>query len=132
MISYFSEDIDFNLKNKRLNNSLLNLVAEIEIKRLGFISVRFCSDGYLLDINKRYLQHDYFTDIITFDYTEGDRLSGDLFISVDTVRANAEEYGSDAKLFLKMAEAYIAAASTVITNSEGSDVDLIHEVDEAC
>ena len=44
----------------------------------------------------------------------------------------AEEYGSDAKLFLKMAEAYIAAASTVITNSEGSDVDLIHEVDEAC
>lgn len=95
MISYFSEDIDFNLKNKRLNNRWLNLVAESEIKRVGDISVIFCSDGYLLDINKRYLQHDYFTDIITFDYTEGDRLSGDLFISVDTVRANAEEYGSD-------------------------------------
>lgn len=95
MISYFSEDIDFNLKNKRLNNRWLNLVAESEIKRIGDISVIFCSDGYLLDINKRYLRHDYFTDIITFDYTEGDRLSGDLFISVDTVRANAEEYGSD-------------------------------------
>ncbi len=95
MISYFSEDIDFNLKNKRLNNRWLNLVAESEIKRVGDISVIFCSDGYLLDINKRYLRHDYFTDIITFDYTEGDRLSGDLFISVDTVRANAEEYGSD-------------------------------------
>lgn len=95
MISYFSEDIDFNLKNKRLNNRWLNLVAESEIKRVGDISVIFCSDGYLLDINKRYLRHDYLTDIITFDYTEGDRLSGDLFISVDTVRANAEEYGSD-------------------------------------
>lgn len=95
MISYFSEDIDFNLKNKRLNNRWLNLVAESEIKRVGDISVIFCSDGYLLDINIRYLRHDYFTDIITFDYTEGDRLSGDLFISVDTVRANAEEYGSD-------------------------------------
>lgn len=95
MISYFSEDIDFNLKNKRLNNRWLNLVAESEIKRVGDISVIFCSDGYLLDINKRYLRHDYFTDIITFDYTEGDRLSGDLFISVDTVRENAEEYGSD-------------------------------------
>ena len=65
------------------------------MKRIGDISIIFCSDPYILDINIRYLHHDYFTDIITFDYTEGDRLSGDLFISLDTVRANADEYGSD-------------------------------------
>ena len=62
--------------------------------RLGDISIIFCSDPYILDINQRYLQHDYFTDIITFDYCEGKVLSGDLFISIDTVRENAAEYGA--------------------------------------
>lgn len=95
MISYFTEDVVFKFKNKRLNNKWLTLVAESEVKRIGDISIIFCSDPYILDINIRYLHHDYFTDIITFDYTEGDRLSGDLFISLDTVRANAAEYGSD-------------------------------------
>lgn len=95
MISYFTEDVVFKFKNKRLNNKWLTLVAESEVKRIGDISIIFCSDSYILDINIRYLHHDYFTDIITFDYTEGDRLSGDLFISLDTVRANAAEYGSD-------------------------------------
>lgn len=95
MISYFTEDVVFKFKNKRLNNKWLTLVAESEVKRIGDISIIFCSDPYILDINIRYLHHDYFTDIITFDYTEGDRLSGDLFISLDTVRANADEYGSD-------------------------------------
>ena len=53
------------------------------------------SRNYILDVNQKYLQHDYFTDIITFDYCEGDKLSGDLFISVDTVRENAIEYGTE-------------------------------------
>lgn len=51
----------------------------------------------MLDINQKYLQHDYFTDIITFDYCEGDRLSGDLFISVDSVRENSVEFGTEFK-----------------------------------
>ena len=58
----------------------------------GEISIIFCSDSYLLEINKKYLGHDYYTDIITFDYCEQNRISGDLFISVDTVKANAEFY----------------------------------------
>ena len=95
MISYFFEDIDFLFKGKTLNNRWLKLVAESEIRRLGQINIIFCSDNYILDVNQRYLQHDYFTDIITFDYCEGDRLSGDLFISVDTVRENAIEYGTE-------------------------------------
>ena len=94
MISYFFEDTDFIFKGKALNNKWLRIVAESEIRRLGQISIIFCSDNYILDINQRFLQHDYFTDIITFDYCEGDRLSGDLFISVDSVRENAIEYGS--------------------------------------
>ena len=95
MISYFFEDTDFIFKSKVLTRKWLKLVAESEIRRIGDINVIFCSDNYILDINQRYLQHDYFTDIITFDYCEGDILSGDLFISVDSVRENAIEYGTE-------------------------------------
>lgn len=97
MIRYYKEDCKFDLKGKALNNRWLKLVAESEIKKIGDINVIFCSDNYILDVNMKYLQHDYFTDIITFDYCEGDRLSGDLFISVDTVRENAIEYGTEFK-----------------------------------
>ena len=75
----------------------MKLAAESEIRRIGNISIIFCSDNYVLDINQKYLQHDYFTDIITFDYCEGDRLSGDLFISVDSVRENSVEFGTEFK-----------------------------------
>ena len=95
MISYFFEDTDFQFKKKTLNNKWLKLVAESEIRRVGQINIIFCSDNYILDVNQQFLQHDYFTDIITFDYCEGDVLSGDLFISVDTVRENAIEYGTE-------------------------------------
>ena len=69
------------------------MVAGSEVKELGDVSIIFCSDNYILDVNMKYLQHDFFTDIITFDYCEGKTLSGDLFISIDTVRENAREYG---------------------------------------
>ena len=95
MISYYFEDTDFIFKGKTLNNKWLRLVAESEIRKIGNISIIFCSDNYILDVNQKYLQHDYFTDIITFDYCEGDKLSGDLFISVDTVKDNALEYGTE-------------------------------------
>ena len=95
MVSFFTEDTSFSFKEKRLTARWLKLVAESEIRRLGDISIIFCSDTYILDMNMKYLQHDYFTDIITFDYCEGDKLSGDLFISVDSVRENAAVYGTD-------------------------------------
>ena len=93
MIAYFSEDVGFEFKGRALNNKWLRLVAESEIRRIGDVSVVFCSDNYILDVNMKYLQHDYFTDIITFDYCEGDKLNGDLIISIDTVRENAVTYG---------------------------------------
>ena len=95
MVSYFTEDTKFAFKEKRLTNRWLKLVAESEIRRLGDISIIFCSDNYILDVNMKYLQHDYFTDIITFDYCEKDILSGDLFISIDSVRENALYYGTE-------------------------------------
>lgn len=94
MISYFTQDTDFKFKSKRLTSQWLKLVAQAESKKLGAVSVIFCSDNYLLDINKKYLNHDYFTDIITFDYCEGDLISGDLFISIDSVKDNSDFYKS--------------------------------------
>ena len=97
MVSYFFQDTDFSFRDRRRTNQWLRIAAESEIRRLGEISVIFCSDNYILDINQKYLGHDYFTDIITFDYCEGDRLSGDLFISVDSVRENSVEFGTEFK-----------------------------------
>ena len=95
MVSYYTEDCSFAFKEKRLNSRWYKFVAESESKRLGDIAVIFCSDNYILDVNIKYLQHDYYTDIITFDYCEGNKLSGDLFISVDSVRENAAFYGTE-------------------------------------
>lgn len=95
MVSYFFEDVKFSFKGRRENNAWLKAVAESEVKRLGSFNIIFCSDNYILDVNRRYLNHDYFTDIITFDYCEGNVISGDLFISIDTVRDNAEFYKAD-------------------------------------
>ena len=93
MIRYFQEDIRFDLKQKMQNNRWLKMVAGSEMRRIGAVNIIFCSDNYILDVNMRYLQHDYFTDIITFDYCEKDILSGDLFIRIDSVRENALFYG---------------------------------------
>ena len=62
---------------------------------MGDVAYIFCDDEKILEVNRQYLQHDYYTDIITFDYTEANRIGGDLFISVDTVRTNAEGLGKD-------------------------------------
>ncbi len=94
MVAFYFEDTDFKLRHKTRIKEWLRLVAESEVFTLGNISVIFCSDNYILDINQKYLQHDYFTDIITFDYTEGNRIAGDLFISLDTVRTNAEQFNA--------------------------------------
>jgi len=92
MIRFFIENVKFKFLYKKEVKQWLTRVAAAEGKRVGEVSIIFCSDEQLLQINRQYLQHDYYTDIITFDYTEENVLSGDLFISLDRVRANAEEY----------------------------------------
>lgn len=95
MIRYFTEDIKFDFKRKLSTRNWLKTVAGSEIRKIGDINIIFCSDNYILDVNMKYLQHDYFTDIITFDYCEGEYLSGDLFISIDSVKENSIFYGTE-------------------------------------
>lgn len=73
----------------------LGRVGESHGRMLGELSYLFCDDEKILQVNREFLQHDYYTDIITFDYCEGNRLSGDLFISLDTVRTNAEQFAGN-------------------------------------
>lgn len=93
MITYQSEDIKMPSIKKRETTEWIKAVAASYQKKVGEIAYIFCSDEKILEVNRQYLKHDYYTDIITFDYTEGNRISGDLFISLDTVRTNAEQFG---------------------------------------
>ena len=79
------------IDQKRLSEWINRVVVNNDFE-IGEINYYFCSDDYLLKINREHLNHDYYTDIITFDYTVGEIISGDLFISVDTVSDNAREY----------------------------------------
>jgi len=94
--------IDFQFINKEIpgfNSEFfilsLSNVVKTELKELGDISIIFVSDQYLLEMNQKYLNHDYFTDIITFDYCDHNVVSGDLFISVDRVKENADSFNVD-------------------------------------
>lgn len=93
MVEVFFEDIE---EVPGVNPEFLfawySNVCDVESKVLGDISIIFCSDEHLLEMNKEYLEHDYYTDIITFDYTQENVVSGDLFISVDRVQDNSNEF----------------------------------------
>ena len=93
MIFYTTENVKAPKLEKRKTNVWIKTVAEKYDKKIGEIAYIFCDDAKILEVNKTYLQHDYFTDIITFDYCEGVVLNGDIFISLDTVRTNAQEFG---------------------------------------
>ncbi|MGI6218433.1 MAG: rRNA maturation RNase YbeY [Bacteroidaceae bacterium] len=94
MITYQTDGTRMPKLKKRETNAWIRQVAQSYGKTIGEIAYIFCSDERILEVNRQYLQHDYYTDIITFDYCEGNRLSGDLFISLDTVRSNATLYGT--------------------------------------
>ena len=94
-IRFASQDIDFELSQAQKVKKWVSQVIQLRGKRVGNISYLFCDDEYLLGVNQQYLNHDTYTDIITFDYVEGDVLSGDLFISIDSVRENASFYGAE-------------------------------------
>lgn len=94
-ISFYAENISLPPIKKRVVGNWIRTVAGTYGKKTGDISYIFCSDEKILEVNRQYLQHDYYTDIITFDYTQGDKISGDLFISLETVRTNAEAFHTD-------------------------------------
>ncbi|MBR0362063.1 MAG: rRNA maturation RNase YbeY, partial [Paraprevotella sp.] len=94
MITYNTDGVKMPKIKKRENNAWIKAVAAVYGKKVGEIAYIFVDDEKILDVNRQYLQHDYYTDIITFDYCEGDVISGDLFISLETVRSNAELVGA--------------------------------------
>lgn len=91
MIS-FNYELDFTLEQEDIYASWIENIIESENKILGEISYIFCDDDFLHNINMQYLNHDTLTDIISFDYTEGDVISGDIFISVERVEDNANDF----------------------------------------
>jgi rRNA maturation RNase YbeY len=88
-IAFFTENIHFRLRNKKHIRAWISDAVINEGKIPGEISVIFCNDSFLLDMNIRYLNHDTLTDIITFEYSEGPLISGDIFISIERVKENA-------------------------------------------
>jgi len=91
-IEIFYEEIKpVKIRKRGLKKYVISLIVK-ELKQAGQISIVFCSDEYLLEMNKKYLNHDYYTDIITFNDVDGNIISGDLFISIDRVRENASIY----------------------------------------
>ena len=94
MIHYFSENIPLPKFKKRLLSEWIKNVAALHGKTVGEISYIFCDNEKILEVNRQYLRHDYYTDIITFDDNQGDTLNGDIFISIETVAENAKEYAA--------------------------------------
>ena len=92
MISFSSVETTYNLKNKLKVKKWVKSILETEGKMAGDITYVFCSDELMLGMNEKYLKHDTLTDIITFDYSERGKLSGDIFISIERVKENAESF----------------------------------------
>ena len=95
MITYQAENVKLPKIRKRETTAWIKAVAASYGKKVGEIGYLFCDDEKILEVNNEYLGHDYYTDIITFDYNEGDTLTGDLVISLDTIRSNAELFHKD-------------------------------------
>lgn len=91
-ITFSCEDIKFNLKEKLKVKRWITNIIKSDGKRVGDIGYLFCSDEYLIQVNREYLDHDTYTDIITFDYVEGNLVSGDILISIDRIVENSQKF----------------------------------------
>jgi probable rRNA maturation factor len=89
VISFFNQEVTFPFKNKPVIQSWLLSVAKKEKKNIVQLQYIFCNDAHILHINKTFLKHDYYTDIITFDYSQNNDLQGEIYISLETVQSNA-------------------------------------------
>lgn len=93
-INYSCEDVHFSLKDELKTSKWIHQVSENQGKKVGELDYIFCSDSYLLEVNKKHLKHDTYTDIITFNYNEGNQISADILISVDRVKENADKFAT--------------------------------------
>jgi len=95
VIEFITEDIEFPSINSDILKSWISEIIKKHDFNVGSITIIFCSDEFILKTNREFLGHDYYTDIITFDYCENRNVSGDLLISIDTVKSNSQEYKTD-------------------------------------
>ena len=93
---FYEEIKPLKLRKSAVKRYINQLIIN-ELKKSGNINIIFCSDEYLLKMNKQYLEHDYYTDVITFNYVENNIISGDLFISYERIKENAENYNTEIK-----------------------------------
>ncbi|QDK83445.1 rRNA maturation RNase YbeY [Spirosoma sp. KCTC 42546] len=102
MIRFFNEDVPYKLPQKQATRQWLNQQAKREGYAVGELNYIFCSDEHVLQVNRDYLHHDYYTDIITFDQSEDEsKLEGDIFVSVERVADNATQLGISADLEMR-------------------------------
>jgi len=92
MIQYIAENVELPILQKQKTNRWIKEIAADYNLKVGDIAYIFCSDERILEVNNQYLNHDYYTDIITFDYSDGNTISGDIFISLDTVKSNSADF----------------------------------------
>jgi len=97
MITYECDGVEMPKIKKRSVTTWIRAVAALYNKHVGDVGYLFVDDERMLEYNRKWLSHDYYTDIITFDYNDGDTISGDMVISLDTVKSNAEKYGKSFK-----------------------------------
>lgn len=95
MITYNTDGVRMPKIRKRDTSAWIKAVAATYGRKMGDVGYMFVSDEKILEVNREYLGHDYYTDVITFDYDEDDIVSGDVVISLDTVRSNAELFGKE-------------------------------------
>ena len=95
MITYNADGVAMPKIRKRETSSWIKAVAASYNRKAGEIGYMFVSDDKIIEVNKQYLGHDFFTDIITFDYDDGDQINGDIVISIDTVRSNAMKFNKE-------------------------------------
>jgi len=93
-IYFFREDIDYIIKGKRKLRTWIRTTIASENKDIQVINLIVCSDPYLLSINKSFLERDYLTDVIAFDYSDMENISGDIFFSIDRIRENAIKFNT--------------------------------------
>ena len=117
-INQISEDLNFSYPNFRALKKWLSSVIEIEKLKLGDIVIVFTHDEFVREINFKFLKHDYYTDVITFDYTEGSILNGDIIISIERVKENAKEFGTS---FYKELDRVIVHGVLHLTGYNDSD-----------
>ncbi|MEP0985868.1 rRNA maturation RNase YbeY [Ekhidna sp.] len=132
-IEYFTEDIDFCLQDQPKTTSWISSIIQSNNQMLGELSYIFCSDDYLLQINKDHLSHDYYTDIITFDNSEEEGIiESDIFISVDRVKENAQTQNASFELELHRVMIHGILHLLGFSDKTPAEQKLMREKEDAC